>query len=328
VRTLICYIISVLLHGAALAAMACVSCPSSYQPPQFAVGQGGGGQGGDPAGQALALEASFSSRRTLETLVRLRIEAVPEPQRTALPPPASAFMPNRVAPEVHRRRPVLDDETLSILPTTTITPAKISRIAVADAAPSPLADEQAWPKRIVSELSPLEIVAGEVAPESTSPDPPPQTASQLGESSGSNGDRTAGQPTAAGSAPAIGSGAIGREFRGPAGDGRPGGPGGGRLDQIPSAAPRNPTPPYPPDALARGIEGRVLLRVWIRDDGTVEDVKIHQSSGDESLDQSALSTVRDRWRFVPARRNGVDVSCQALLPIRFRIHEGSRDASN
>ena len=68
-------------------------------------------------------------------------------------------------------------------------------------------------------------------------------------------------------------------------------------------------------------EEPVRGRVWIRDDGTVEDVKIHESSGDASLDESALSTVRDRWRFVPARKNGVSVSCQALLPIRFRLRE-------
>ena len=122
-------------------------------------------------------------------------------------------------------------------------------------------------------------------------------------------------PTSAG-------GKIGEPYRGAGGNGNPFGPGGGGLEQTPSALARNPTPPYPPEALARGIEGLVVLRVWIRDDGTVENAKVDQSSGDDSLDQSALHTVRDGWRFVPARRNGASVSSQVLLPIRFRIRGG------
>jgi protein TonB len=66
------------------------------------------------------------------------------------------------------------------------------------------------------------------------------------------------------------------------------------------------------------VEGRVLLRVWILDDGGVQDVKVYRSSGDESLDRSALSTVRDRWRFAPGRRGGFAVPCEVILPIRFR----------
>jgi TonB family protein len=61
--------------------------------------------------------------------------------------------------------------------------------------------------------------------------------------------------------------------------------------------------------------------LWIRDDGTLEDVKIHESSGDASLDQSALSTVRDHWRFAPARQDGVRVPWQGTKSIWFHIPE-------
>jgi protein TonB len=98
--------------------------------------------------------------------------------------------------------------------------------------------------------------------------------------------------------------------------------GGGRADQAPSAVASNPVPPYPPDALARGIEGLVLLRVRIGADGSVEEAAIEQSSGTPSLDESALSTVRHRWRFEPATRCGAAVSYEALLPIRFTIRTG------
>ncbi len=98
--------------------------------------------------------------------------------------------------------------------------------------------------------------------------------------------------------------------------------GGGQVDQAPSAAASNPVPPYPADALARGIEGLVLLRVRIGADGSVQEVAVHQSSGTPSLDESALSTVRRQWRFEPATRSGVAVSYEAILPIRFTIRAG------
>ena len=115
-------------------------------------------------------------------------------------------------------------------------------------------------------------------------------------------------------------GKIGRDVHGLPGDGRPLGPGGGGPDQTPSASASNPLPPYPPDALARGTEGLVLLRVRIGVDGAIQAVKIHQSSGDASLDESALNTVRDRWQFAPAHQNGFSVPWEGLLPIRFRLH--------
>ena len=68
--------------------------------------------------------------------------------------------------------------------------------------------------------------------------------------------------------------------------------GGGQADQAASPAASNPVPPYPADALARGVEGLVLLRVRIGADGSVEEVTLQQSSGTPSLDESALSTVR------------------------------------
>ena len=84
----------------------------------------------------------------------------------------------------------------------------------------------------------------------------------------------------------------------------------------------NVRPPYPPEALARGIEGVVTLRVVVDEDGAVRSAKVETSSGDASLDQSALTTVRDRWHFEPAHRNGMPVECEVLVPIRFRLRAG------
>ena len=312
-RTAVCYLISVMLHGAALAAMACVSPPWSYQPPQFAIGQGGG-TGGDPTGGPTTLESSFSSssRKVVQPLVRFRIEPVSAARPMAVSHPASASMLDKTTPELVRRRPPPIAEMVSVVPPV-IAPAKLSRIEAAEVALSRLSTEAATPERIPAELSPTEVVAGSVAPEFSASNGQTELA---GAFSGNDGIGMRGIPTSA-------SGKIGREVRGPFGDGRPGGPGGGGLDQNPSGLPANPLPPYPPEARTNGIQGVVVLRVWIRDSGTVQDVKIHESSGDASLDQSALNTVRDYWRFVAARQDGVSVPCQALVPIRFRIRDGS-----
>ena len=84
---------------------------------------------------------------------------------------------------------------------------------------------------------------------------------------------------------------------------------------------RNPVPIYPIEARRRAQQGNVLLRVEVGVDGLVERVEIAQSSGFDLLDESAIETVRTRWRFVPARRDGIAVSSWCEVPIRFELTE-------
>jgi protein TonB len=79
----------------------------------------------------------------------------------------------------------------------------------------------------------------------------------------------------------------------------------------------NPKPPYPLIARRMGAQGVVILRVFVRANGTVGDVSIRQSSGFSALDESALKTVRDQWRFLPARLDGQPVESWVEVPIRF-----------
>ena len=77
-------------------------------------------------------------------------------------------------------------------------------------------------------------------------------------------------------------------------------------------------PRYPESARRRGIEGTVLLRMRITEQGRVEDVRVERSAGHAELDQSAIDAVR-RWRFEPARRNGVPVAEPVQLPVVFKL---------
>ena len=84
---------------------------------------------------------------------------------------------------------------------------------------------------------------------------------------------------------------------------------------------RNPPPTYPATARRRAEQGTVTVRVLVAADGSVERAELAESSGFDSLDDAALETVRSRWRFVPARRDGVAVESWVLVPIRFALVE-------
>lgn len=84
---------------------------------------------------------------------------------------------------------------------------------------------------------------------------------------------------------------------------------------------KNPKPAYPTQARKRGMEGRVILRVFVRADGGVKSVELQQSSGYELLDRAARITVL-RWRFAPATRGGHAVDGEVLIPFDFRLTSG------
>ena len=84
----------------------------------------------------------------------------------------------------------------------------------------------------------------------------------------------------------------------------------------------NPKPPYPLAARRLGVEGVVTLEVLVRPDGSPAEVRVRGSSGSPLLDDSAVETVRSRWRFIPARRGNVPVESRVSVPIRFKLDAG------
>ena len=81
---------------------------------------------------------------------------------------------------------------------------------------------------------------------------------------------------------------------------------------------QNPKPPYPPLAFRTRIEGKVILIAEVLPDGRAGQVRILESSGNEMLDQSALTTVR-QWKFTPARKDGVIITQAVRIPITFSL---------
>lgn len=79
----------------------------------------------------------------------------------------------------------------------------------------------------------------------------------------------------------------------------------------------NPAPPYPSMSRRLGETGRVVIRVLIGPDGRAQEARIQQSSGFDRLDQVALETARDRWRYKPGTRDGVPEAMWFNVPLNF-----------
>jgi TonB family protein len=73
---------------------------------------------------------------------------------------------------------------------------------------------------------------------------------------------------------------------------------------------------YPKKAVARSLEGTVLLRVGIGPKGSVTNVS--NISGDPILAESSIREVR-KWRFFRATRDGSPVEDQAEIQFGFRL---------
>ena len=93
---------------------------------------------------------------------------------------------------------------------------------------------------------------------------------------------------------------------------------GAEDNPLPQPVATNAAPPYPEEARAAGLQGKVTLRLRIGVDGRVESLKILVSSGTPSLDESALATVK-QWRFEPARRLGRPVAMDVKTSVKFEI---------
>ncbi|CAI8708692.1 energy transducer TonB [Pseudomonas sp. IT-P4] len=80
----------------------------------------------------------------------------------------------------------------------------------------------------------------------------------------------------------------------------------------------NPAPEYPSQAMRRGWQGTVLLRVHVLASGKPGEIQIQKSSGRESLDDAALAAVK-RWSFVPAKQGDTALDGWVSVPIDFKI---------
>lgn len=80
----------------------------------------------------------------------------------------------------------------------------------------------------------------------------------------------------------------------------------------------NAPPEYPREALARGWQGTVMLRLRVSRQGTIDAIEVTRSSGHVVLDTAAAAAI-GQWRFRPARQGDEPREAVILVPVIFRL---------
>jgi bla regulator protein blaR1 len=85
---------------------------------------------------------------------------------------------------------------------------------------------------------------------------------------------------------------------------------------APSAPPALPAPPYPKEALAQHINGKVVLLIDIDAQGNPTNVVVDRSEPPGVFDQASIDAAR-KWKFQPAVKDGVPVAGRISVPVQF-----------
>jgi periplasmic protein TonB len=76
--------------------------------------------------------------------------------------------------------------------------------------------------------------------------------------------------------------------------------------------------PEVPQAFARaGGSGLVTVSFLVDEKGQVQDAAVEKSSNPD-LNEPAIKAIR-KWRFKPARKDGVAVAMRVSIPIKFEV---------
>ena len=78
---------------------------------------------------------------------------------------------------------------------------------------------------------------------------------------------------------------------------------------------------FPTQALRQHMQGTVLLRVLVDENGKPIDIVVEQSSGHALLDKSAREQVMASWLFQPAVIDGHAVKAWARVPVNFVMQD-------
>ncbi len=81
-------------------------------------------------------------------------------------------------------------------------------------------------------------------------------------------------------------------------------------------------PRYPDLARRAGIEGQTVVKALVDVDGSIMEVQVLKSSGNQMLDQAALTAAR-KWKFSPAKQRDKFVRVYVSIPINFRLVDQS-----
>lgn len=185
--------------------------------------------------------------------------------------------------------------------------------------PKPLLPVDDLLKEVASVQMPIDIPQDQSLPIGDISAPPNYSMSS---GPGSGGGIGTGRGTGVG--PGTGAG-VGPGSGGGMGGGSGGGIGSGVGPYVPGNGVKppvvllQPLPYYTEEARKARTEGIVLLQLVVRKDGTPDSFKVLRGLG-YGLDESAISTVANKWRFRAGTYNGVPADVQILIEVSFRLY--------
>lgn len=75
---------------------------------------------------------------------------------------------------------------------------------------------------------------------------------------------------------------------------------------------------YPPVAAENGIQGKVMCKFIVEQDGSISNVIVIRGI-DASLDKEALRVIKSMPKWIPGKQNGKTVRCHFTMPVTFRL---------
>lgn len=82
---------------------------------------------------------------------------------------------------------------------------------------------------------------------------------------------------------------------------------------------RTVKPTYPREMRAQGVSGMVMVKCTIDEQGNVSEAAVAKSTN-QAFDSFALEALK-KWKFKPARQDGVPVAMQVSIPVKFVLEE-------
>lgn len=76
---------------------------------------------------------------------------------------------------------------------------------------------------------------------------------------------------------------------------------------------------YPSISRQNKSQGKTYVNFIVNTDGSIQDIKVLKSSGDEHLDNEATRIVKNMPKWKPGMQNGKSVRVSFTLPVTFRL---------
>ncbi len=80
---------------------------------------------------------------------------------------------------------------------------------------------------------------------------------------------------------------------------------------------KNAAPTYPEEAMKKGLEGTVFVKIWIDPEGKIRDAVIAKSDA-EIFNQASLDAAK-KFLFTPALKDGKPVSVWVVVPFKYKL---------